>query len=30
MLNKSLLIGRLSAQPEVKKTPTDKSVLRVT
>ena len=30
MLNKSLLIGRLTAQPEVKKTPTDKSVLRVT
>ncbi|GAB2021321.1 single-stranded DNA-binding protein [Pseudolactococcus yaeyamensis] len=29
MLNKSLLIGRLTAQPEVKKTPTDKSVLRV-
>ena len=30
MLNKSLLIGRLTAQPEVKKTSTDKSVLRVT
>lgn len=30
MLNKSLLIGRLTAQPEVKKTPTDKSVLHVT
>ena len=30
MLNKSLLIDRLTTQPEVKKTQTYKSVLRVT
>jgi single-strand DNA-binding protein len=30
MMNKSLLIGRLTAQPEVKKTSTDKSVVRLT
>lgn len=30
MMNKSLLIGRLTSAPELKKTATDKSVLRVT
>ncbi|GFH43455.1 single-stranded DNA-binding protein [Lactococcus hodotermopsidis] len=30
MMNKSLLIGRLTAPPELRKTPSDKSVVRVT
>lgn len=30
MMNKSLLIGRLTSQPEIKKTPNDRSVVRTT
>jgi single-strand DNA-binding protein len=30
MMNKSLLIGRLTSQPEIRKTPNEKSVVRAT
>jgi single-strand DNA-binding protein len=30
MMNKSLLIGRLTAQPDLRKTPNDRSVVRIT